>query len=246
MRPVNLLPSDQRPRTASDRQGGANLALGGLAAILILVIAYVFTANSVVSRKDQAARANLEAVQAEASAAPLKGFADFAELKRTREGSVRQVATARFDWERSMRELARLLPGGVWLRQLDASPPGGADSSGGASPQPDASAGTVQAGGPTLKLSGCARSQRSVAATLVRLRGLRSAADVSLVDSSKPATGAGAAGGSTPASGSASSGGGGPGDCGPNYKFDATVAFRPSPSGDQSTEAVPPSTGGGK
>jgi Tfp pilus assembly protein PilN len=238
MRPVNLLPPEQRPRTESERQGGANLALGLLGALLIAVVAYVLMANAVTSHKNETARANREANQAEASAGPLKGYADFAKLKETRESSVKQVAAARFDWEGSMRELARLLPSGVWLKELDASPPGeegatggtSSQASGGASSQAGGGAAAAQAGGPTLTLSGCARSQRSVATMLVRLRALRSAADVSLADSSKPGAGTGASGGSSGTSGAGSSAGGA-GDCGQNYSFNANIALRPSPSG---------------
>ena len=246
MRPVNLLPADLRPRTESQRQGGANLALAVLGGLLAAVLAYVLVANSVTSRQEETERVKREADQAEANAAPLKGFAEFAQIKQTREGSVKQLAQARIDWERTMRELARLLPSGVWVKDLEASATGEADSSAGATPQSTgASAG--QPTGPSLKLSGCARGQRNVAAMLTRLRGLHGATDVTLADSTKAqaASDASGSGPSPPASGSSGTAGG-TDTCGRNYSFNATVQLTAAASGQSATRSVPASLGGGQ
>ena len=232
MRPVNLLPPKHRPRTVEERTGSGYLLLGALGLLLLATLGYVLFANEATSRKDQTVQVTAEAEQAEAHASALKPFAQFAELKQTREASVRQLAQQRFDWERSMRELSRLLPAHVWLSSLEASTTGAeaASSPGAASAAP--------ASGPSLKISGCARSQPDVAATLVRLRALYKAADVNLSDSSKggSASGASASSGSTPASTGAA-------NC-TDYTFNATIDFGAG-SGQEGAGKAPASLGGG-
>ncbi len=237
MRPVNLLPPKHRPRTVEERKGNGYLLLAALAAILVGTLGYVLMGNSAASKEDQAVLVNQEAQQAESRAGALKPYAEFAELKQTREGSVKQLAQSRFDWERSMRELARLLPGGVWLTNVEASTTGQEQGTPSGSP---ASGADAAPSGPSIKLSGCAPSQRTVAATLVRLRALHSVAEVSLSDSSKGSSG-GASGASTapatPAAGGAT--------C-EDYTFNANVTFTPQTGGQGDASKVPASLGGGQ
>jgi len=112
VKPVNLIPQDQRRRRPSDSQGkGAPIVLGVLAALLVMVVGYVLTANTITDRDAKAAAASAEADQLEARAGKESGYSDFAQIASTRTKSVSDVAATRFDWERFQRELGHILIG---------------------------------------------------------------------------------------------------------------------------------------
>jgi Tfp pilus assembly protein PilN len=242
MRPVNLLPEGHRPRSSAQRSHGGHLVVVGLAVLLLATLAYVMTANLATSRKDKMVKVEQETRQAEARAKELGGFGQFAQLKQTREASVKQIAQGRFDWERSMRELARVLPRAAWLTELKASTSDEAASNSATSATPGGGASATgtgpQANSPSLVLSGCARTQPDVATTLVRLRRLYRAQDVDLAESSR----SGEAGSTASSSASSSDTGG---DCGRGYSFNLTVKFGAASAPTEQTKAVPTSLGGG-
>ena len=222
MKPVNLIPEAQRRREPRGDGKLSQISLAVLAALFMMVATYVFVANQATSRENDAAAASVEADRLEAEALRTGAFGDFAQVKETRMASVRQLATSRFDWERLIRELARVLPSGSWLQSVDASTTG--ETSG----EVAAEAGS---GGPTAQLTGCAPRQPDTAALLLRLRRMHRVEDVVLNESTREATG-------------------GPptlDSCGRFYQFDVTVSFAPtvtkeSPVGER---RVPASLGGG-
>ena len=225
MRPVNLLPESQRRRKPSGEGGGAYVVLAALACLLIMVGVYVLTANKATSRDNDAAAASAEADRLEARAAEIGAFGDFAQIKETRVASVQQLAESRFDWERLMRELARVLPSGGWLQIVNASTTGELDSSGTGAAAETASA------GPMAQLTGCMPRQSDVARLMLRLRRMHRVEDVTLKESAREQRGAAAT----------------LDNCGRLYKFDVTVAFvgaspREAPDG---RKRVPASLGGG-
>ncbi|HWM12141.1 MAG TPA: hypothetical protein VNO82_22465 [Solirubrobacteraceae bacterium] len=172
MRPVNLLPESQRRRTPAGDGKSAYVVLGVLAVLLAMTGLYVVTANQATTRSSEAAVASAEADRLEARAASLDAFGDFAQIKETRVASVRQLATERFDWERLMRELARVLPADGWLQAAEASTTGQLDE-----------AAETATGGPSATLSGCLPRQPDVADLMLRLRRLHRVEDVTLSES---------------------------------------------------------------
>jgi Tfp pilus assembly protein PilN len=226
MRPVNLVPLDQRRRKPREGSGkGAHALLGGLAVVLALAVFYVLTANSVTERQNETAQAKAEADRLEAQATQKASFSDFAQVAQTRVASVAGVAGTRFDWERFMRELALVLPEGTWLRTAGASIPGAAA----AEPAAD---GATEAAEPSATLSGCAPRHSDVAAMMVRLRQLHRVVDVELTSSVK-GTDAQAA---TPDS------------CGTKTSFDVKLSFNPAAptvEAPRGAKRVPVSLGGG-
>lgn len=225
MRPVNLLPESQRRRQPSGQGGSAYVVLSALACLLIMVGVYVLTANKATSRDNDSAAASAEADRLEARAAEIGAFGDFAQVKETRTASVQQLADGRFDWERLMRELARVLPSEGWLQIVQASTTGELDSSGTGAPSETASA------GPMAQLTGCMPRQSDVARLMLRLHRMHRVEDVTLKESAREQRGAVAT----------------LDNCGPLYKFDLTVAFtlaapQEAPDGRKS---VPASLGGG-
>jgi Tfp pilus assembly protein PilN len=118
---VNLIPTDQRRAKASgERSGGACVVLGVLGVLLVMALAYVMTANGVNDKTSKAAKAQREAETLEAQASQLDSFTDFASIKEQRLAAVVTAAQTRFDWERLIRELSRVMPAGSWLQTTQA------------------------------------------------------------------------------------------------------------------------------
>jgi Tfp pilus assembly protein PilN len=250
MKAVNLLPEKHRPRQPSGGQAkGGYVVLGVLGAVLVGVLVYVMTLNSINDSKSKIKEATAEAARLNEEANSLGPYGDFANIKAERVKSVMSLAQGRFDYERLVRELAHVLPPDVWLVNAAASATGDPGSTGTSTPTPPAGAsgtGTTPApaSGPTLQLEGCARDQSQVAVTLVRLRELQGATDVSLDHSTRGEDNTSAAT-AAPAGGSS---GGGDASCGttagkPNYSFQANVTFAPATSAQPAT--APNRLGGG-
>jgi Tfp pilus assembly protein PilN len=236
MRPVNLIPQEQRRRTPSDGSGkGAHAALGVLALLLAMVVAYVLTANTVTERQNETESARVQADRLEAQAAQKGSFSDFAAIAQTRMQSVAGVAATRFDWERFMRELALVMPEGSWLQTADASTTGDTattSTAGAAAPTGAAPTGAASTTGPGGHLVGCTPDQSDTARMMARLRQLHRVEDVQLVSSTKEE----------------SSDQAGIESCGANYKFDLSVKFSPAPPVNEAPRGearVPASLGGG-
>src|SRR3954452_25034736 len=158
MKAVNLLPEKHRPRQPSGGQGkGGYVVLGVLGAVLVGVLVYVMTLNSINDSKSKIKEATVEAARLNEQANSLGPYGDFANIKAERVKSVMQLAQGRFDYERLVRELSHVLPPDVWLVNAAASttgdpsststaptPPAGASGAPGTTPAPVT--------GPTLKL----------------------------------------------------------------------------------------------
>ena len=236
MRAVNLLPEKHRPRKATGGQSGSSyVLLGGLAAVVAAVLVYVLTVNGINDSKTAIAEAKAETARANATTDQLGAYGDFAKVKEQRASAIKTIAQGRADWERLVRELSVVLPDGVWLNTVsadDGSGSGGAGGSasggapagpGGAPSAPAPGAAGAASGAVTATINGCADSQSKVAVTLVRLRQMQGATEVSLESSTRPETNAE--------------------PCGDNWEFTATATFAPE-QGDAAA-GVPDRLGGG-
>ncbi|HEX4760502.1 MAG TPA: PilN domain-containing protein [Thermoleophilaceae bacterium] len=226
MRPVNLLPGDQRRRRPSgEGNNGAYAVIGVLAVLLAMVGFYVMTTNKVNENKTQTAQAKAKADSLEAQTRQLGAFTTFAGIKETRLTSVESVASSRFDWERMMRELSRVMPPGSWLTSVDAGVTGANGDNSASSQDQGAPA------QPAAELVGCASHQTDTAKMMVRLRQLHRVDDVKLNQSAK---------GTEDTSGNSLG-------CGKRVQFDLTVEFSASAPKEapRGAHAVPASLGGG-
>jgi hypothetical protein len=223
---MNLLPPELRPRDGR-RSGSSYLVVGCLAAAILAMVAYGAVISGVHSDESELAALRAETDQAQAQAEALAPYARFGEMKKTRSMSVRTVAETRFDYERLTRELARILPDGVSMSQLEVAP--GPQSEADIAKGSDTVDG-VTAGAPTMTISGCAPGQETVANTLDRLRALTGAADVMLGSSGS----AGGTSGDAPAAAgdkpylvqnSAGSSASGCGGTSASVSFDASVTL---------------------
>jgi Tfp pilus assembly protein PilN len=224
---VNLIPREQRRATPSgERSGGAYVVLGVLAVLLVMAVAYVMTSNGVNDNTTKAEKAKQEADALEAKAAQLGSYTDFASIKQARLAAVTAAAETRFDWERLIRELSRVMPAGSWLQTTQASVLG--DPNAAATPTVDPSAVPT---GPQATFVGCTPKQSEVAKILVRLRSLHRVVDVELNESLREQ-------GVDEVTVDS---------CGRLYKFDVTVTFAPAAPTEapRGSDRVPASLGGG-
>lgn len=190
MRPVNLIPPEDRRGEQAPLRTGAlvYLVVGAFVAVLIGVTSLVLVGNTVAERKVELSQLETEDTEAAAEAQRLSPYVQFQRFSEQRVQTVAGLADSRFDWERVMRELALILPGDVWLVKLQGSAaPGAGEDSGGN--LRDAVA------GPALQLTGCARGQEGVAAFVTALKDIDGVTRVGVQSSELPdsTSGAGAA-----------------------------------------------------
>jgi Tfp pilus assembly protein PilN len=229
MKAVNLIPSEFRRATPSGKgSGGAYVVLGVLAVLLLMAVGYVTTTNSVNDNKSKAAAARQEADAAKSKTEQLGSFTDFASIKDERLAAVTAAAQTRFDWERYMRELSRVMPKGSWINSASASVTGEGVGTVTASTAVDPAAAAT----PKANLTGCTPRQSEVARMMVRLEQMYRVTEVTLNESSQDTAGT-----ETTLQ-----------SCGRLYKFDLTVSFSPVQPANEAPKGetrVPASLGGG-
>lgn len=191
MRPVNLIPPDQRRGSGVPLRRGplAYVLVGGLVAVLLAVTALILVGNQVSEREAEVATLAVEDAEAREEAERLSAYTEFRGLSEGRVETVANLAESRFDWERVMRELALILPDTAWLTSLNASAAPGAGPSGGGSGLRAASP------GPALELSGCATGQVAVAGFVTALEDIEGVTRVGVQSSELPGEGGGGSGG---------------------------------------------------
>jgi Tfp pilus assembly protein PilN len=166
MRPVNLIPPEERLGRRKPARGGplAYIVVGALVAALVGVVTLVTTDNTISERKTEISSLESEVSSAKAKAESLSSYVQFDQVHEQRMATIASLADSRFDWERVMREMALILPGDVWLTSLDASA------------SPEATAGSeggnlrTEVPGPALVISGCAANQDAVAGFILALK----------------------------------------------------------------------------
>jgi len=242
VRPINLIPRDERSDKAPIRTGPiAYLLVGALALALGAVTLVVLTNNKVSDHKAEIATLRQQETEARARAEQLAPFTSFSSVEQQRTATIESLADSRFDWERVMRELSLVIPGDVWLTDLSGSVGGGSTTSGSTSTSTtgDISADTSSISGPSLQITGCAAGQDAVAAFLSALRDIDGVTRVGLTSSERPS-------GDTTNASADSAGGAGNTDCRTRdfiAKFEVVAAFDEVPI-PQIPEAAPgaPST----
>lgn len=183
MRPVNLIPPEERPGERRPLRGGplAYIVVGALAAALLGVTVLVLTGNQIHDRESELARLKSETAAVEARAQALDAYTQFHAITEQRMATVTSLADSRFDWERVMRELALVLPGNVWLTNLTATASPAVAPEGAATVSLRSSA-----AGPALELVGCARSQEAVAGFVKAVEDIDGVTRVGVPTSSLP------------------------------------------------------------
>src|SRR4051794_32360362 len=234
MRPINLIPPEDRrgvARTSSRSGGLAYVALGLLVVVLLGVMLVVLADNKVSDKKDELAGLQTQSTELAAQAAELTPYTTFHSTRDTRVATVAALADSRFDWERVMRELALVLPKDVWLSNLTGtvSPAVQIEGSEGI-PLRDS------VPGPALELVGCTTSQDSVAGLISALKQIDGVSRVAVQSSRLPTLAASDSGGGAAPAVPA----GGDSDCQTRdfiVKFEIVAAFDAAPTPLSSTDS---------
>jgi Tfp pilus assembly protein PilN len=218
VRAVNLIPGDAR-RAGLGRGGGSRFdpahgVIAVLGVALVFATIYTLTSNTISSRKAKLVTLQSELAQEQAQASKLDDYVAFDQLAEQRVETVRQIASARFDWHDALANLAKVVPANTALQSLSGSVVPSASVSGsngsGSSLRGDEA-------GPAIEIDGCTKSQDEVAQLMSRLRLIDGVTRVTLNSSTKSTS-----------SGGGASVSGGSGGCDPNWPaFDIVVFFEP-------------------
>ena len=182
MKPVNLIPPEQRRgQSAPLRAGFASYAIVAALVIALGAVTYlVLTQNKISEREAEVA--SLEARKAETAARyeALRPYSDFASISQSRDATVNSLAKSRFDWERVLNELARVIPPTCGSSASPARPP----------PTPSGEGASVASRasipGPALELIGCGASTDAVARFLAALKDIDGVTRVGIDRSERP------------------------------------------------------------
>jgi Tfp pilus assembly protein PilN len=239
MRPVNLIPPDERRGDGAPLRMGALVYVltGGLAVLLLGIVAVALTSKQVSDREAEKASLEQGLAQATAKAESVRAFTDFRTVQENRVATVSSLAQSRFDWPRVMNELALVLPSDIQLINLTGtvSPAVQLTSSGAISTRSEVS-------GPALEIVGCAPSQDSTAVFVSALEDIDGVTRVGVSSSKLPEQDEGAGVSVTSGAGT----GTGTQDCQvtpTTVKFEIVVAFDavPTPSTATTAPSVPSS-----
>jgi len=251
MKAVNLLPPDLRAterkglgsagsNTPAEGLGGGLAVLGLLALVLAGVVATVLVGNSIKGSERELQTVQAEQAVAQREVDTLASYGTFQALAAKRLSTVRELAAARFDWERALRDLSRAIPQDVTLDLISGSVSPTAGSGAAANPL------RAAISAPAIELSGCTAGQLEVARLMARLRAVQGVSRVSLASSVKEAENAPA-----PAAGGATAAGSGTetkrAGCGsgaqPEFEivifFEGTTAAPAAPGGGAAATAAP-------
>jgi Tfp pilus assembly protein PilN len=246
MRPVNLIPPDERRGDSAALRTGSlvYVLVGGLTLLLLGIVAVALTGKQIDDRKAQKASLQQQLRQETARAKSVAAFTSFRAVQEQRAATVTSLAQSRFDWSRVLHELSLVLPSGVTLTDLTGSVSSDAQSSGSASSSSSSSSGGDLRGsiaGPALEITGCAPGQDAVAGFVSALQDIDGVTRVGLSSSQ---IGGSSSGGGSSSSSSSSASGSDSCNAGPNTAdFNITVAFDavPTPSTATTAPSVPSS-----
>ena len=182
MRAVNLLPRDEQRELFQSARPPLLLAGGG---VIVITAFAMFLASSAAGGASDS-RTELQAVETEIANLPNVEDAVVTRGTILRERSDRVAAlsaalSTRVPFDRLLREISFVLPGDVWLTQLDAiAPVSSVPAVAGAAPPPTTSA--TFAG---VSIEGATYSHDSVARVLARLSVVPSLENVQLTSSAR-------------------------------------------------------------
>jgi Tfp pilus assembly protein PilN len=195
MRPVNLIPQDERRGDgATMRTGAFSYVLIGFLAVAVLAVAAVaLTSKQISDRKSQVAQLQVQEQQAQAKAQSLESFTNFRAAQEARSSTIVSLAQSRFDWDRVLNEFARVIPSNVWFVKVA----GTVDPTVSVQDSPDVQ-GRDAIAGPALSVEGCAATQDAVAGLVSNLEEIDGVTRVGLESSERPDQSQGAAGTAAP------------------------------------------------
>lgn len=163
--------------TATNRPPLIAQVAGGMLALVVAMIVYlVVISNQVSSDRERLGDIAGELVTAEQKTAALKPYDDFAKAAAKRHDAVATVAKTRFKWDRTLTELAKVAPDGVWLTGLKGTLTPSTQVQGGGTGSTSGLRSALAS--PAVELAGCATRERNVPAYIDRLHLMTGVTDV--------------------------------------------------------------------
>jgi Tfp pilus assembly protein PilN len=189
LRPVNLIPPDQRKGAAraagvDARPIGVYVLFGVLGVALLCVLTLVLTTNSVNSKTGELSKVKAEEQGAKQVADALRPYGQFAQVQQARKLEISSMVASRFDWEHALHQLSLAIPNNVWLLNLSGtlSPAIDVEDAGGGG---DTSSLRQKVNAPAFSITGCTYSQHAVARMMTRMQNLDDVTDVQLAKSER-------------------------------------------------------------
>jgi len=246
MRPVNLIPPDERRGDRAAMRTGmfSYVLIGGLAAAVLAVAALALTSKQISDKKSEVAQLQVQEQQAQAKAQSLNAFTTFRAAQEARSSTIVSLAQSRFDWQRVLDEFAKVIPSDVWFTKIS----GTVDPTVSVPDKPDIQ-GRDSIPGPALEMEGCGASQDAVASLVASLEEIDGVTRVGLESSEKADDSQGSAATAVPAGGDSAEAANT--DCRTRdfiYQFKIVAAFDevPAPASATTAPSVPsgvPTTG---
>jgi Tfp pilus assembly protein PilN len=245
VRPVNLIPADERrgaARIAGQGPGASvYVLLGVLAVLLVGAVIFQLSTNAVNDRKSELAQLDKELASLRQAGSGVT-FAQAQDIARQRFDNIYNTVKGRFDFERRLRQLSRVLPEHSTLSSLTATVEDGADSLEGGEGEEGASSPSGSGGqsdgrasiqGPAFELEICTLANGfAYAEVMTRMRNLDGVTKVLLGDAVERDTASGSSGTSTQ--------GGEQSQCGPaDVQWKLIVGFEPNPLATPTSPATP-------
>jgi Tfp pilus assembly protein PilN len=189
LRPVNLIPPDQRKGAAraagvDARPIGVYVLFGVLGVALLCVLTLVLTTNSVNSKTGELSKVKAKEQGAKQVADALRPYGQFAQVQQARKLEISSMVASRFDWEHALHQLSLAIPNNVWLLNLSGtlSPAIDVEDAGGGG---DTSSLRQKVNAPAFSITGCTYSQHAVARMMTRMQNLDDVTDVQLAKSER-------------------------------------------------------------
>jgi Tfp pilus assembly protein PilN len=189
VRPVNLIPPDQRKGAA--RAAGADAPpvgiyafFGALGVALLCVLALVLTSNQINGKNEKLSKVQAQAQGAKQVADALRPYGQFAQVQQARKLEISSLVSTRFDWERALHQLSLAIPDNAWLLSLSGtlSPAIDVEEAGGGG---DTANLRQKVNAPAFSFTGCTYSQHAVARMMTRMQNLDDVTDVQLAQSAR-------------------------------------------------------------
>lgn len=189
MRPVNLIPPDLRRGDSAPTRTGplVYVVVGGLAVIFVAVSVLALLGKQVDDKTAEVASLERQVAETQARAQSLSTYVSFQQMRDNRVLTIDTLAKSRFDWERVIREVSKIIPKQVWLSNMTGT----------VAPevQVDDGAGIAmrsEVPGPALELVGCARSQTAIASLIAAMHDIDGVTRVTAANGVKSTQQAGA------------------------------------------------------
>ena len=176
LRPTGAGSQSRRVPAAAPPPLVLQVGCGMLAIVAAAIVYMVILSNQVSGGREDLRDIATNLQQSEQKAASLKPYSDFAAATQKRHDAVASVAKTRFKWDRTMTELARVAPDGVWLTSAKATLTPTSTVEGGAAGNTSGLRSVLSS--PAVELAGCAASEKSVPSYIDRLHLMTGVIDV--------------------------------------------------------------------